>query len=163
MRREVHGLMRFPEMLRSSRYFFSPAAKMHVETFAFSWYEVDICYSRCMQRIKVIMKRTVVFFLAATCICLLITGGWAKEDGKKSRGETLFQENCSPCHPDGGNIINPAFTLHKKDREAHGVMTAKDIMGKMRNPGPGMTKFDKETISDKDAKAIAEYIMKTFK
>jgi cytochrome c6 len=109
------------------------------------------------------MKKTLVIILAATFLSLLITGGWAKENVKKSRGETLFQENCSPCHPDGGNIVNPAFTLHRKDREAHGVKKAKDIVGKMRNPGPGMTKFDNNTISDKDAKAIAEYIMKTFK
>jgi cytochrome c6 len=105
----------------------------------------------------------VVLLLAGTFLFLFINAGWAKEDGKKNRGEMLFMENCSPCHPDGGNIINPAFTLHQKDREEHGVKKAKDIVGKMRNPGPGMTKFDKKTISDKDAKAIADYIMKTFK
>jgi cytochrome c6 len=33
----------------------------------------------------------------------------------------------------------------------------------MRNPGPGMNRFDAKTISDKDAKEIAEYILKTFK
>ncbi|MGE5300959.1 MAG: c-type cytochrome [Acidobacteriota bacterium] len=109
------------------------------------------------------MKKTVVLLFAAAFLSLLIVAGWAKEDGKKDRGEMLFMQNCSPCHPDGGNIINPAFTLHRKDREAHGVKTAKDIVGKMRNPGPGMTKFDKKTIADKDAKEIAEYIMKTFK
>ncbi len=108
------------------------------------------------------MKKTFLL-LAAICFCFLVTGSWAKEGSKDGRGEKLFTENCSPCHPDGGNIVNPAFTLHKKDREAHGVMTAKDITGKMRNPGPGMTKFDKKTIPDNDAKAIAEYIMKTFK
>jgi cytochrome c6 len=33
----------------------------------------------------------------------------------------------------------------------------------MRAPEAGMTKFDKKTIPDKDAKAIAEYVLKTFK
>jgi cytochrome c6 len=33
----------------------------------------------------------------------------------------------------------------------------------MRKPGPGMNTFDVKTIPDKDAKEIAEYIMKTFK
>jgi cytochrome c6 len=33
----------------------------------------------------------------------------------------------------------------------------------MRNPGPGMTKFDEKIISTKEAQAIAEYILKTFK
>ena len=53
-------------------------------------------------------------------------------------------------------------TLHKKDRDANNVKTPQDIINKMRNPGPGMTQFDKKTISDKDAKKIADYIIKTF-
>ncbi|MCL5023678.1 MAG: c-type cytochrome [Nitrospirae bacterium] len=77
-------------------------------------------------------------------------------------GEALFKQHCSPCHPDGGNTVNPQKTLHKKDREANGVKSAPDIIGKMRNPGPGMTKFDEKTLPDKDAQAIAEYVLKTF-
>ena len=79
-----------------------------------------------------------------------------------SKGEALFKANCAVCHPDGGNVVNPAKTLHKKDRDANNVKTAKDIIGRMRKPGPGMTQFDQKTISDKDAKEIAEYILKTF-
>ena len=82
---------------------------------------------------------------------------------KEASGAKLFEQHCAACHPNGGNIINPAFTLHKKDRDAHGVKTAKDIVGKMRKPGPGMTVFDAKTLPDKDAKEIAEYIIKTFK
>ena len=82
---------------------------------------------------------------------------------KESAGAKLYEQHCASCHPGGGNIINAAFTLHKKDRDAHGVKTAKDIVGKMRNPGPGMTRFDANTISDKDANEIAGYILKTFK
>jgi len=88
----------------------------------------------------------------------------AKEPRKEAgiRGEELFKQHCFPCHPDGGNVINPQKTLHKKDREANGVKTASDIVSKMRNPGPGMTKFDEQTIPDADAKEIAEYGLKTF-
>ena len=82
---------------------------------------------------------------------------------KESNGAKLFQQHCVSCHPGGGNILTPASTLHKKDRDAHGVKTANDIVGKMRNPGPGMTRFDTKTVSDKDAKEIAEYIIKTYK
>ena len=82
---------------------------------------------------------------------------------KEPAGAKLFQQHCASCHPDGGNIIHAKFTLHKKDRDAHGVKTAKDIVGKMRNPGPGMTRFDVKTIPDKEATEIAEYIVKTFK
>lgn len=77
-------------------------------------------------------------------------------------GESLFKQHCSVCHPDGGNNVNPQKPLHKKEREANGVKSASDIVGKMRNPGPGMTKFDEKTIPDTDAQAIAEYVLKTF-
>jgi cytochrome c6 len=33
----------------------------------------------------------------------------------------------------------------------------------MRKPGEGMTTFDKKTVSDKEATAIADYIIRTFK
>jgi len=82
---------------------------------------------------------------------------------KESKGAKLFQDHCAACHPAGGNIIKPALTLHKKDMDAHGVKSANDIVGKMRNPGPGMTRFDAKTISDKDAKEIAQYILTAFK
>ncbi len=91
------------------------------------------------------------------------TGGLNAAEKKESKGEKLYKQHCVACHPDGGNIINPAFTLHKKSLDTHGVKTAKDIVGKMRNPGPGMTRFDAKTVSDKDAKEIAEYIIKTYK
>ncbi len=78
-------------------------------------------------------------------------------------GKALFRKNCAACHVNGGNVVNPKFTLSRKDRYAHGVKTVGDIVKKMRNPGPGMTKFTKKMVSDKDAMAIAKYIMKTFK
>jgi len=84
------------------------------------------------------------------------------KQGEVKSGESLFKQNCAVCHPDGGNNVNPQRTLHMKDREANGVKTAADIIGKMRNPGPGMTKFDETTLPDKDASAIAEYVLKTF-
>jgi len=81
----------------------------------------------------------------------------------ESKGAKLFRQHCSACHPDGGNIIKPALTLHKKAREAQGIKTAKDLVAKMRNPGPGMTRFDAKTIPDKDAMEIAEHILKAYK
>jgi cytochrome c6 len=108
------------------------------------------------------MKKTFVLLsLIALASLAFGASGVAKESEKK--GEALFKQHCSPCHPDGGNIINPQKTLHKKSREANGVKKAADIVNKMRNPGPGMTKFDEKTIPDKDAKEIAEYILKAFK
>ncbi len=75
----------------------------------------------------------------------------------------MFKQNCAVCHPDGGNIVNPKKTLHKQDREANNVKTEADIVKIMRNPGPGMIKFDEKTIPDKQAKEIAGYILQSFK
>jgi cytochrome c6 len=109
------------------------------------------------------MKKAFIASIAVLAVCSFLSAGFAQENGKGKSGEELFKEHCSVCHPDGGNIINPQFTLHKKDREAHGVKKAADIIGKMRKPGPGMTQFDKNAISDEDSIKIAAYILRTFK
>ena len=87
-----------------------------------------------------------------------LAAGKGKVDGKKA-----FEEHCAMCHADGGNNVNPDKTLKKADREKNGIKKWQDIVAKMRNPGPGMTKFEKKDVSDKEARAIAEYILKTFK
>ncbi len=98
-------------------------------------------------------------------LCFLIAGAiFAAENTAKAEqpGESLFKQHCAACHPAGGNIISPKKTLHKKDLKTNGIHTADDIVNIMRNPGPGMTKFDEKTVPDKDARLIADYIMKTF-
>jgi cytochrome c6 len=107
------------------------------------------------------MKRLLAVLLAVAVIGVFVIACYAKGSG--SSGEALFKEHCAVCHPEGGNIINGQFTLHKKALEAHGITKASQIVDKMRNPGPGMTKFDEKTISGKDATKIANYILKTFK
>lgn len=79
-----------------------------------------------------------------------------------STGAHLFKNNCAICHRDGGNVINPEKTLHKEDRDEFGIKTPEDIVKIMRNPGPGMRKFNEMDISNEDAKKIAEYIFETF-
>src|SRR5208337_626269 len=109
------------------------------------------------------MRYLAAIVMVAAMVCLYGMNNPAGADEKGKSGEAAFKENCAICHPDGGNIINPQKTLHKSDREANNVKTAADIINKMRNPGPGMTKFDTITISDAEAKKIAEYILKIFK
>jgi cytochrome c6 len=91
---------------------------------------------------------------------LLLSGGGASAESQS--GEALFKQNCAACHANGGNVINPQKTLHKKSRDANNIKTADDIVKLMRSPGPGMTKFDAKTVSDKNARMIADYIIKTF-
>jgi cytochrome c6 len=110
------------------------------------------------------MKRsfiTVMFAVAAAgSISVMFAGS---VDAAQPTGETLFKQHCAVCHVDGGNLIAPQKTLHKKDREANNIKTAEAIIKTMRNPGPGMTQFNEKTMPEKDAKAIAEYILTTFK
>lgn len=76
--------------------------------------------------------------------------------------EALYKQHCAACHPDGGNTINPKKTLHAKDMAAYNIKTSDDIVKLMRNPGPGMTKFDQSVLSDDDAKKVADYILATY-
>jgi cytochrome c6 len=102
--------------------------------------------------------------LAAT-VALTALNGLAFAAGGKDmkKGEALFKQHCVSCHADGGNIINAQKPIGKKALKARGITDWKGIVKTMRNPGPGMNKFDAKTIPDKDAKQIAEYILKTFK
>jgi cytochrome c6 len=101
------------------------------------------------------MKQTL--FLSGAFLLLVSVAGGAQYDGKAD-----FEMFCSGCHPQGGNVINPAKTLRKMDREANGVKSAADIVKLMRKPGEGMRTYTREDISNKRAKALAEYILKTF-
>jgi len=70
-------------------------------------------------------------------MCLVLpAAGLNAAEKKDSNGAKLFQQKCAACHPDGGNIIKPSMTLHKKDMMPT-VSRREDIIGKMRNPGPG--------------------------
>jgi cytochrome c6 len=110
------------------------------------------------------MKRKVTATVTMIALFSLATMALADcKKGEKIDGKKEFEEHCAVCHPNGGNVINAAKSLGKKELAASGVKSAKDIIAKMRKPGPGMTAFDKKAVSDKEAKAIAEYILKTFK
>jgi hypothetical protein len=52
--------------------------------------------------------------------------------------------------------MNPKETLK-------GLKDQKKITGKIRKGGGGMPVFDQKSVSDADSKAIADYIIKTFK
>lgn len=126
------------------------------------------------------MYGKIVMGLAFLALGGTIVGGCKKESAEKpaapeqatapttapsaeaKTGEELFKQHCAVCHPDGGNTINPKKTLHRSNREENGIKTAEVLIKNMRNPGPGMTKFDEKSLPDTDAKAIAEYVLKTF-
>lgn len=110
------------------------------------------------------MKKSLIATIAVLAFTPFVMTALADtKKGEKIDGAKEFKEHCAVCHPNGGNIVNPKKTLSKGDLAANGIKSAKEIIKNMRKPGPGMTAFDARTISDKEAKAIAEYVLKTFK
>ena len=103
------------------------------------------------------MKKQLAIVTGTVLCTFIATASFA------ASGEELFKKHCSACHADGGNVINPKKTLNKKDLAKSGIKDWRGVVKNMRSPGPGMAKFDKGTINDKDAKAIAEYVLKAFK
>ena len=79
------------------------------------------------------------------------------------QGEIGFKAHCAACHAEGGNVIRPDKTLSRADREKHGITTIDAIVNLIRNPGPGMETFDREALSDREARDIADYIIRTFR
>jgi cytochrome c6 len=98
------------------------------------------------------MKKGIILATLVLSTALLVSAASAAPVG----GEATFKAKCASCHPDGGNIINPKETLK-------GMKDSKKIVSKIRKGGGGMTAFDAKALSDADAKAVAGYIIKTFK
>ena len=94
---------------------------------------------------------------AAVALCAIgcSTGGGAEADA-------LFQKKCAMCHPNGGNVIRGNKGLQQDALERNGLKNAADIVNYLRKPGPDMPAFDNTALPDRDATALAEYILKTF-
>lgn len=116
-----------------------------------------------MEKKGITMKRAARILTATVAMSALAAPAFAAGGKDAKKGEELFKQHCASCHADGGNIVNPKKTLGKEALKANGITDWKGIVKTMRNPGPGMTKFDAKAVPDKDAKKIAEYILKTFK
>ena len=106
-------------------------------------------------------------FAVATCWSLAMAGCNRERAVKSSpellkRGGELFAHYCAGCHPDGGNRVYPQKTLHRMELRANGITTPAGIVAIMRNPERKMKQFDKKTIPDTAAFAIAHYILATF-
>lgn len=79
-----------------------------------------------------------------------------------AEGAALFDRHCAGCHPQGGNTINSQKTLDSRSLAAGGITTRAHIVDKMRRPGPGMPRFDKDRLSDAEAEKIAAHIQASF-
>jgi cytochrome c6 len=108
------------------------------------------------------MTRSAIFILISFSLVWGASGSIADTIGKTD-GKITFNKHCASCHPNGGNIINPAKSIRNKDLEKAGIKRWQDIVAKMRKPGPGMPIFNNQLIADKEARIVAEYILKNFK
>lgn len=114
------------------------------------------------------MNRSAFMIFAAAACWIAAMSGCSRESTDKvtpellMRGRELFSQYCAGCHLDGENSVYPQKTLHRMDLKANGITTPAGIVAIMRNPGRKMKRFDRETIPDPDAFAIAHYILATF-
>ena len=83
--------------------------------------------------------------------------------GQTQTGEELFRQFCHNCHPDGGNVSDPKRSLHGSALRKNHITTPQDIVRIMRNPQSRMIRFDAATVSDREARLIAEYVLTTFR
>ena len=120
---------------------------------------------------------TCVSILVGCIACLM--GGCSKEasqtipsltstvpvtvpQGNVADGAALFKQYCSSCHPDGGNVNDPKMNLHGTAMRANRITTPEDVVRVMRTPISRMIRFDATMLPDREARAIAEYVLKTF-
>lgn len=128
------------------------------------------------------MNRQILTAVVIMAVSVSFAGGCKKETPQKTEalqvvpvtqpapptpaearsGEALFKTHCAVCHPGGGNIVKPEHTLHSASLKEHNLTKPADIVKIMRNPEPGMTRFDESVLPEQEATAIAEYILKTF-
>jgi cytochrome c6 len=87
----------------------------------------------------------------------------SKKAGTSPSGEALYKQYCSSCHPDGGNVSDSSRPLYGSALRLNHITKPEDIVRIMRNPLSRMIRFDVTTLSDQDARVIAEYILVTFK
>ncbi|HEX8948230.1 MAG TPA: c-type cytochrome [Dissulfurispiraceae bacterium] len=109
------------------------------------------------------MQTCIPIPVIAACLLLVFSDFSAWSETAEGRGKALFEKHCASCHPSGGNIFNPRKTLQKGDMDDNKITTAWDILKVMRNPGPGMPKFGKKAMLEKDARLIADYILLEFR
>jgi len=89
------------------------------------------------------------------------SGANTQEAGRD--GKALFKQYCASCHPEGGNVSDPERSLYGSVLKKRHIDTPDDIVRIMRHPMSRMIRFDQATLSDRDARAIAEFILATYK
>jgi len=127
------------------------------------------------------MFKPMVFVMLATAVAIFTLCGCSKEPPQKTgaitpvapvaskrstepqSGEELFRQFCFNCHPDGGNVSEPEKSLHAAALSRSHISKPEDIVKIIRKPMSRMLPFDENTLSNRDARIIAEYLLSAFK
>jgi Cytochrome C oxidase, cbb3-type, subunit III len=88
-------------------------------------------------------------------------GGKKSLSSTEAAGAKLFNVNCNRCHPNGGNVILPDFPLRGSSKLSDFNTFLSFIRDpKMPDGSEGvMPAFSDKQISDKQAKALYQYIV----
>jgi mono/diheme cytochrome c family protein len=102
----------------------------------------------------------------------LVYGGWAASSAQTApaaekeatpaapAGQRIFADNCSACHPNGGNVVDPALPLKTSKKLATlAAFTAFIRAPRMPDGSEGsMPAFPADQINDKQAGDLLSYI-----
>lgn len=111
-------------------------------------------------------KRWTPLCLAVMLLCGAGAGGCTdrnRVERPSTSGEALFLRHCAGCHPQGRNLLYPQKDLQRLTLAANGITTPEGIVRVMRNPGRGMTRFDRTTLPDAEALLIGRYVLESFR
>jgi cytochrome c6 len=106
------------------------------------------------------MKRiAIVVCVGAICVALLSVGGFGQVSAKSKIGEEEFNKNCSSCHPNGGNVIEPEDTIKGSPK----LGDFKTFLSWIRKPVQPMPAFSASQISEERARQLYDYIVEASK
>jgi mono/diheme cytochrome c family protein len=123
------------------------------------------------------IPQMVLYALSFVCVvglgyfgAKLVYGGWSGEkagaeapagqEGAFASGSEVFAANCQACHPNGGNVVDPALPLKNSKRLASLRTFAAFIRSPtMPDGSPGsMPSFGEELISGQQAEDLYLYV-----
>ena len=85
----------------------------------------------------------------------IVFGGRAPESKKGNRaGQIVFLNNCSGCHPYGGNILTPDEPVIRSPL----LNTVEPFLAWIRNPSPPMPPFPPGDLPDEQVQALYSFL-----
>jgi mono/diheme cytochrome c family protein len=105
---------------------------------------------------NIVKEEIFISMATAIIIGLLVIAGPARGTTAPPSGAQLFKQNCTVCHPQGGNSDNPEVPL----KGSPALKTFATFLSWIRQPRSPMPPFPPSKISDKQARRLYDYILK---